>query len=243
MKALPNGSSALLNAHAPSAAQHIAPIGGADGADISVVVGRFGRLVRCGLLADLRDDPRIRVLAENLDQPSLEAVVTDNSVQVAILDEPDVQSVCPPLRTIAPNIGLLAVTREPTPTYGMALLAWGVSCLDWDATSADVRYAVRLADAGGCMFVSRGDRVECHEWRAEGLLTKRERVVLGRYIEGDSHERIALALKISVSTAKTHTARARLKLRASSRHDLVGIPLLMPDLGPARAVEHAGIDS
>jgi DNA-binding NarL/FixJ family response regulator len=199
----------------------------ADG--ITVAVGRIARLVRCGLVDDLRDDPRIHVLADNLEKSSLQAFVARGSVQAVVLDESAVQSMSPPLRAIAPDIGLLAVAREPTPTYGRALLAWGVSCLDWDATSEDVREAVHLAVVGGCMFVSRSDRVEYPDWRAESLLSERERAVLSRHIEGDSYEQIALALKISVRTAKAHTASARGKLRASSKRDLLGIPLLTRD--------------
>jgi len=235
----PGGSSAPINAHAVSAAEDIVPSCRdlQDRPAISVVLGRFGRLVRCGLLADLQNEPRIHVLAENLDESSLEALVRRASIQVVIVDEAAVQSVSLALRMIAPDIGLLAIGREPTPTYGRALLAWGVSCLDLDATSEDVYEALHLAAAGGCMFVSRSDRVECPNWQTESLLSGRERAVLARHVDGDSYEQIAFALKISVRTAKAHTASARRKLRASSRRDLLGIPLPTRDWHLSRAGE------
>lgn len=195
---------------------------------IAVAVGRIARLARGGLVDDLRIDPRIRVLADNLDASSLEAIVAQGVVHVAVLDEAAVQSASL-LTAIAPSIGLLVLAREPSPVYGRALVASGVSCLDWDVASEDVRAAVRLAVDGGCMFVSRDDRVNCSDWRVESLLSKRERAVLSRHIEGNSYEQIALALKISRSTAKNHTASARRKLGASSRRELMGIPMLMRD--------------
>lgn len=190
-------------------------------ARVTVAIGGFARLVRLGLTSILRTDPGVQLLTA-VDEIELKGLVTRGSVNVAVLGEPSVQSVLA-LRAIEPNIGVVVLSRQSTPTYGMALVGCGVSCLDWDACSDDISAAIYLAARGGCMFVSCDGRVEYQDWRADGLLTERQRVVLTHHLMGDSYERIAVELKISVSTVKKHTAMLCRKVKATSKRDLTNI--------------------
>jgi DNA-binding NarL/FixJ family response regulator len=193
-------------------------------ARVTVAVGGLARLVRLGLIGILRTDPGVRLL-KAVDETGLEGVVAHGSVQVVVLGEPAAQSVLS-LRAVELDLGFVVLARKPTLTYGMALVGCGISCLDWDACSGDIRAAIYLAACGGCMFVSGDDRVEYQDWRADGLLTKRQRVVLAHHMSGDSYEEIALALKISISTVKKHTASLCCKLKVASKRDLSKILIL-----------------
>ena len=193
-------------------------------APVTVAVSGFARLARLGLIGILRSDPRVRLL-DVVDEAGLEDVVARGSVHVAVLGEPTAQLVLA-LRVIEPDIGLLVLAREPTPTYGRALVGCGVSCLDWDACSNDIHAAIYLAAHGGCMFVSSADRVEYADWRENGLLTERQRVVLTHHLRDDSYEQIALELEISVSTVKKHTAVLCRRLKAASKRDLSKLLIL-----------------
>jgi DNA-binding NarL/FixJ family response regulator len=54
-----------------------------------------------------------------------------------------------------------------------------------------------------------------------GLLTEREREVVGLVGEGLSNDEIAARLVMSPATAKTHVSRAMVKLHARDRAQLV----------------------
>lgn len=196
-------------------------------AEITVAIGRFDRLLSRGIIDALQNDPQIQVPADGLDGPGLVRAVADRSVQAAVLDATAVGSVAAELRAVRPDVGLLALVPEPTLTYGTRLLAWGASCLDWDASPLELSAAIRLAVAGGCLFASRGHRVERIDAAAGERLTEREEAVLSYLIEGVSYERIARELGITVRTVKAHTNNLRCKLKAQSRRDFLGLPQLV----------------
>jgi DNA-binding NarL/FixJ family response regulator len=197
-----------------------------DGGVVTVVAGSFEALVRRGLASVLAEDTSVRVLDSNLEGTNLEHTVMELAPQVAILDEASI-SLARRLMALQPAIGVLVLAREPTFTYGMVLLAAGLSCVAGSASEADIVTSLHIVGQGGCRFVSAdGRRVRRPDREAEGILTKRESQVLGGLSENESYAEIALKLKISAATVKKHTASLLRKLGASSKRALVGMPIL-----------------
>lgn len=192
---------------------------------MTVVAGRFEVLVGRGLASVLAEDTSVRVLDSNLERVMLKRAVMELAPQVAILDEVNI-SLARCLMALQPAIGVVVLAREPTLTYGMVLLAAGVSCVAGSASAADVAMSVHTVGHGGCVFVSADSgRVERPDRDPQGILTKRESQVLGGLSGDKSYAEIALELKISVATVKKHTASLLRKLRASSKQALIGMPI------------------
>jgi len=194
---------------------------------ITVVAARFEPVVARGLAGVLRDDRRLRVVADGVDGNELVREVARLAPRVVILDESYYRSLGVCLRSVQPPIGIVVLKREPTLPYGMVLLAAGVTCLAWSASAGDLLAAVHFTAKDGCVFVSEDHkRVERSDWRnAPRLLTQRESQVLKRISAGESAGKIALHLSISAATVRKHTASLLRKLGALSKQDLIGLPV------------------
>jgi DNA-binding NarL/FixJ family response regulator len=190
---------------------------------VGVVVGQFAHLVRRGIADVLGREPGIRLFADHLDPAGLERAAGDPAVRVVIVSELAVCAVSSRLRAARPEIGVLVLASDPSETYGMALLASGLSCLDWDVSSADLIEALQITAAADCIFAAGTHRVE--RGAAFGrLLTVREEAVLELLCEGNGDRLIARELGISPLTVKSHIGHIREKLLAPSKQDLRGLP-------------------
>jgi DNA-binding NarL/FixJ family response regulator len=142
---------------------------------------------------------------------------------VAILSEAAARSGLRRLRATQP-IGLLILANDPTPAYGMHMLAYGATCLARNTSIADLLGAIHLTAQGIRVFVSlAGQRVERRYPSNARLLTKRESEVFELLSEGRTNPEIADALQISVETARTHVTRTLRKLDVQSRRELIGM--------------------
>ncbi|GII95064.1 response regulator [Sinosporangium siamense] len=115
-----------------------------------------------------------------------------------------------------------------------ALRAGASGFLLKDIDPDDLRRAVRLVARGESLlspsitrrlietFVS-GDPTVRLDDKPLGVLTEREREIVGLVGEGLSNEEIAQRVFVSPATVKTHVGRALLKLRARDRAQLVVI--------------------
>jgi DNA-binding NarL/FixJ family response regulator len=194
------------------------------GACVSVVLGGFEPLVSRGLLDLFREDRRLRVFCSIGGSFGRSYVAGSRLPRVAILSEASV--VAGSLSSVAQDVGIVVLAREPTVAWGRLLLAAGVSCLDMGSSEESVVAAVQLAAAGGCLFVSGdGDRVEGGTSGGEVLVTDREIDVLMLLSEGASYRATALRLGISVPTVDKHVQRLLRKLGAASKRELVGLPV------------------
>lgn len=200
-------------------------------APVDVVMGRFDRFVRRGFVDVLRDhEDEVRVVAANLSDDAFEATVLSGRAAVAVMDQSALPGLALRLRAARPDVGLVVLVGKPAVPYGMALFAWGVSCLDLDTSSADVLHAVRLAADGGCLFAAPGERIERHPPTDGPYLTDRETTMLRLLSEGKVQDgEIAEHLGISTRTVRAHRATLREKLRARTRHELRDVPILAPD--------------
>lgn len=189
---------------------------------VHVYVGRFDPLVGRGLVAVLRDDPKLRVIVN--EGLTMMPAVPRPPARVVIFDEVTEYSAAARLRSTHPDAGIVVLAHQPTYSYGMFLLAAGATCLPWSVSAEALCDCVHLAAQGGCIYVSSdGDRVE--RGRKGRIITCREMEVLERVRQGKSPGEIALELKIAPETVRTYEKRLQRKLKLSSTRDLVGIQI------------------
>lgn len=203
---------------------------------LTVVVGRFAPVVRRGLLSFLSEDRLVRVLASDVDSAALEQVVLRRAPSVAIVNEPKECSILMRLQAVQPATRILVLAHDPSPAYGMRMLAAGATCvagatcLASSEPAVGVLEAVRVAAQGRRIFVpAEGACVErCYPSGASGL-RPREREVLEGLSRNESNGEIALAMGIGIETVKTHVGSVLHKLKVQRRQDLVGVPTTPPD--------------
>jgi DNA-binding NarL/FixJ family response regulator len=124
------------------------------------------------------------------------------------------------------------LARDPAHSYGMVLLAAGVTCVPCNASTGDILDALHVACQGGCMFVPANGHPTKQPDRANvQILTRRESEVLEDLSREKSHAEIAQHLSISAATVKKHTTRLLCKLGASSKRELAGVPVLRGSSG------------
>jgi DNA-binding NarL/FixJ family response regulator len=129
------------------------------------------------------------------------------------------------------NTRVLVLTTFEIDEYVFEALRLGASgFLLKDVEPEDLRSAIRLVAAGHSLLAPGVTRevIEQFARRAAGderlgVLTDREREVMGLVAAGLSNDEIARDLTISPLTAKTHVSRAMTKLGARDRAQLVVI--------------------
>jgi DNA-binding NarL/FixJ family response regulator len=190
----------------------------------TIALGRFGAVISRGLRQILSEGDSLRVLAVELDNVALEAIVVQQGPQVAILDEAVAPAMLRRLRAADPGIGLIVLAYRPTPAYGMRLLGFGANaCLAKDISASDLLTTIRLAAEGKYVLAPIAGRAEsATELTAVVPLTPREEEVLELLRIGWSNGEIALALHVSIETVRTHAAHIYQKLGVRTRRDLMG---------------------
>jgi DNA-binding NarL/FixJ family response regulator len=180
--------------------------------------------VRRGLIDVLRGDDKIEVSVSEDEGWSPERVSGLSRGGVVILDETSERLEAVELRSARPEVGIVVLAYEPTYTYGMLMLAAGMTCLPWSAPGPAILHAVHFTAQGGCVFASQdGDRIERRDRRKDRVLTRREIDVLGRLSDGMSTAMIATELRISIETVRAYTTSLRRKLKVSSTRELTGL--------------------
>ncbi len=130
------------------------------------------------------------------------------------------------LSSARPDMGVVVLAHEPPHSYGMLLLAAGVTCIPWCAPVAAIIYGVYLASHGGCLFLpASGEIIERRDRRKDPVLTKREMDILERSCASMSPTEIATELSISVETVRDYTSRLRRKLMVPTARELTGLYL------------------
>lgn len=193
---------------------------------VTVVVGRFDKLVRIGLTAVLRDDSSLRLVERDLEDVALEGALIRWAPQVTILAETAELTLVERLRSLRPQTGVVVVAHNPSPARGLRLLAAGANCVALSTADVDLVGAVHRTARGERFFAaSNGEQVERRYPPDAEVLTKREREVLVLLAKGASYSEIALALGMGVRTAEKHAARIFRKLRVRCKRELIGIPI------------------
>lgn len=205
----------------------------------SVVLGQFDSVVGLGLVALLRSDERVRVLARDLDALGLELALARWVPRVMILASTTELGVLERLRCAGRETRLLVLGYELSSAAGLRILGAGASCVALGATDVDVLAAVHETARGERFFVARdGRRVEPKCPEGAERLTVREREVLSLLVMGAPYLQVGHVLEMSIRTAEKHAASIRKKLGVRRNRELVGMS--QPPLGVTRRETTSG---
>jgi DNA-binding NarL/FixJ family response regulator len=208
-------------------------------APISVLLADDQPLARAGLRTLLESSQEIRVIAEASD--GVEAVERTRATRpdVVLMDirMPGVDGLEATRRIVADErlagVRVVVLTTFDLDEYVYEALRAGASgFLAKDVEPAELRHAVRVVARGDALLSPGVTRRLIAEFAARparqppaavrlGVLTDREREVLGLVGEGLSNEAIAERLFMASATVKTHVSRIMSKLNAHDRAQLV----------------------
>jgi DNA-binding NarL/FixJ family response regulator len=194
---------------------------------VMVAVGRFEPVVALGLNVILQGDHRIRVLETDVEREALESLVVRHRPGVVIVDAPPERAIRDRLQWLTRSgSAVLVFASDPTPTYGMRVLALGAACVARSVSPAEILDAVHLLAQGGRAFaLSNVPRVERRYPANAPALTKRQREVLRCLSEGKPHKQIAHELEIGERTVHSHAMQVCRKLNVRGKRELIGMLL------------------
>ncbi len=195
-------------------------------------------LVRAGFAALLDAEADIKVIGEAGDGEAAVRLAQRFRPDVVLMDirMPGLDGI-EATRRISADPGLASVhvviltTFEHDEYVFEGLRAGAAGFLVKDTDAGELLRAVRVVAAGDALLSPTVTRRLIAEFASRsrdvrrapglGLLTAREREVVGLVAAGLANEDIATRLYMSVSTAKTHATRAMAKLGARDRAQLV----------------------
>jgi DNA-binding NarL/FixJ family response regulator len=191
---------------------------------VTVVVGGLEPLVGRGVAHVLGADPRVDVLASDLEVDTLERVVAQRGPQVVILGETVEYGLLARLKSMQPATGVLVLARDPSRLSGTTLLADGATCLAWNVSSVDLMAAVHLTAQGEPTFLCADGAQVARSGPSKGLLTPTEIKVFRHLRMGRSYAYIGRALHMAPETVRKHTISICRKLNVKSKRELIGLP-------------------
>lgn len=205
------------------------------GGRVRVVLGRFDDLFGRGLRDLLDGDHSLELVAEDIEQKRIAAVLRGHRPDVAILDLSalgrlaDVRE----LSIAFPSTRLVLLGDEPSTVECAQLLAFGASaCLARATQARDVLTAVHLASRG-LKVAPRSPGPDGAASAGGALLTPREAEVLPLLQRRRTNAQIASALGIGVETVRTHARNIYRKLGVCSRAELAA-PRVLDRSEPTR---------
>jgi DNA-binding NarL/FixJ family response regulator len=190
--------------------------------DVRIVIGRFEDLVARGLRSLLAEHPNIELVAADVELDALDAALTDQEPEVAIVNFGSLRTPTEVnrLHSAHPTTRLLILANRPTPSECNQMLAFGATaCLSKETQGRDILNAIHLASRGLHVL----PRTDEPEPLGPELLTPREADVLEHLQAGRSNAEIALALSVSVETVRTHRRNIYRKLGVRTRRELASL--------------------
>jgi DNA-binding NarL/FixJ family response regulator len=189
----------------------------------TVALARFEDLIARGLTALIDDDPNLEVVADDLDDERLLAVLERRRPDVALLNYGSLRTPFDvhTLHVAFPATRLVVLASRPTPAEANQVLTFGATaCLSKETQARDVLSAIHLASRG-LQVLPRAKAAELSVGPGgPEPLTSREADVLSLLQEGRSNAEIALALQVGVETVRTHARNIYRKLGVRTRREL-----------------------
>jgi DNA-binding NarL/FixJ family response regulator len=190
---------------------------------ITVSLARFEDIVAVGLRSLVEGDEHLAVVAADVDQTQLDAALTRDHPEVAILNFGSLTSPAQ-LRELAathPDTRLLVLANNPSSAECRQLISFGATaCLAKSTEARDVLHAIHLASRGLHVLPGGHEAEVTLEPAGPVSLTARETDVLELLQRGDSNAEIAAELHVGVETVRTHTRHIYRKLGVSRRREL-----------------------
>jgi DNA-binding NarL/FixJ family response regulator len=189
----------------------------------TVAIARFEDLIARGLAALIDDDPNLEVVADDLADDRLVAVLGRRRPDVALLNYGSLRTPFEvhTLHVAFPATRLVVLASRPTPAEANQMLTFGATaCLSKETQARDVLSAIHLASRG-LQVLPRAKAAELSVGPGgPEPLTSREADVLALLQEGRSNAEIALALQLGVETVRTHARNIYRKLGVRTRREL-----------------------
>jgi two-component system nitrate/nitrite response regulator NarL len=190
-----------------------------EGDAVTVVVGGFEPLMGCGVAHVLGTDPRVEVLASDLEDV-LEDAVAAKLPRVAVLGEAVEYGLLERLKSRRSAPAVLVLAEEQTVLW-TALRDAGARCLARSVSATDLITEVHRAAQGSPTSISgNGRRLQPSDVSVTTLLSGRQLEVLGRIRKGLTHAQIAHEMGLAEATVKTYSAQLRRKLGVKSSREL-----------------------
>jgi DNA-binding NarL/FixJ family response regulator len=190
---------------------------------ISAVLGEFGTPMSRGLTEILGEDSNIEVIGAALGPALLERTVAARSPDVALLSGQTAGSrqLVSRLTSLHPGLRIVVLANEPSRSYALRLLTYGVAaCICSDASASDILAAIHLSVEGKQLIACWSPSRPALHLSELSTLTSREAEVLTHLQAGATNGEIASLLHISQETVRTHASSIYRKLDVRGRRDL-----------------------
>ncbi|HEY4427674.1 MAG TPA: response regulator transcription factor [Solirubrobacteraceae bacterium] len=197
--------------------------GASTRARISAVLGEFGTPMSRGLTAILGEDADIEIIGAALGPALLEQAVAERSPDVALLSGQTAGSrlLVGRLTSLHPALRIVVLANEPSRSYALRLLTYGVAaCVSSDATAEDILAAIHMSVEGKQLIACRPASRSVPQLSELSGLTGREAEVLSHLRAGATNAEIASLLHISQETVRSHASSIYRKLDVRGRRDL-----------------------
>jgi DNA-binding NarL/FixJ family response regulator len=192
---------------------------------VTVISAKFEDLVAVGLRQLISEDTNLRLLAEDVPIPAIEAAIEEHDPSVVLVNFGTLTSPAQvfQLHQSYPETRIVVLANRPTAAECNQMLSFGATaCLSKETEARDIINAIHLASRGMHVLPRSAAAGGADSLNLEGsdLLTPREADVLELLQDGATNAQIAHTLSIGVETVRTHARNIYRKLGISSRRDL-----------------------
>ena len=197
---------------------------------IRVLVGAKSAIIRAGLEAMLRDDPRIEVTGGGYRDGDFLRAAREHAPDVLLLDATESPPSLPDHLHQPGAPSLVVLIGNVTRLEVRNLLQAGVQAImQHDSSSSEIIAAIEAVAAGLTVFspeilevlVPTRVPTEADQFPPTEPLTMRESEVLSLLAEGAGNKEVAVRLHISEHTVKFHVSSILAKLGATTRTEAV----------------------
>jgi DNA-binding NarL/FixJ family response regulator len=182
-----------------------------------VIVGQLGEYNGHGVALMLAKDPRIEVVAHDLEATALADASVQYKPHVAVVNLDTEAELRERLRSDSAQTEMLVLASDPAVADGILLLAAGVACVPLRTSPDRLTATVHRLAHGERIFLTLSGKL----FTDTASLTPRELEVLAHLSHGRSPNAIALLMQIQIRTVRYYTESLRNKLGVRTTRALV----------------------